>query len=80
MPIFGSQYGASAEYYRPFSETSNWFAAPRAGYNNAQYPIFDGNEFAALYRNRIALGGLDFGYAFGKQASSALVMKEAMRA
>ena len=64
--IFGSQYGASAEYYRPFSETSNWFAAPRAGYNNAQYPIFDGNEFAALYRNRIALGGLDFGYAFGK--------------
>lgn len=64
--IFGSQYGASAEYYRPFNEDSNWFIAPRAGYNNAQYPIFNGNDFLALYRNRIAKGGLDMGYAFGK--------------
>ena len=64
--IFGSQYGASAEYYRPFNDNTNWFVAPRAGYNNAQYPIFDGNDFLALYRNRIALGGLDLGYAFGK--------------
>lgn len=64
--IFGSQYGASAEYYRPFNPDSNWFVAPRAGYNNAQYPIFNGNDFLALYRNRIALGGLDMGYGFGK--------------
>jgi len=64
--IFGSQYGASAEYYRPFNEDTNWFVAPRAGYNNAQYPVFNGNDFLALYRNRIALGGIDLGYGFGK--------------
>jgi len=64
--IFGSQYGLGAEYYRPFTGTSNWFVAPRALYNNAQFPLFSGNDFLALYRNRVALGGLDVGYAFGK--------------
>ena len=66
--IFGSQYGISTEYYRPFSPTSEWFVAPRALYNNAQFPLFNGNDFFALYRNRTALGGLDVGYEFGKTA------------
>ena len=64
--IFGSQYGIGTEYYRPFTATSNWFIAPRALYNNAQFPLFKGNDFLALYRNRVALGGLDVGYGFGK--------------
>jgi NTE family protein len=64
--IFGSQYGLTTEYYHPFTETSDWFVAPRAGYNSSQYPLFDGNSLVALYRNREALGGLDLGYAFGK--------------
>jgi NTE family protein len=64
--IFGSQYGIGTEYYRPFTATNNWFVAPRALYNNAQFPLFRGNDFLALYRNRTALGGLDVGYAFGK--------------
>ena len=64
--IFGSQYGLSTEYYRPFTATSDWFVAPRALYNNAQFPLFSGNDFLALYRKRVALGGLDVGYAFGK--------------
>jgi len=64
--IFGSQYGLSSEYYRPFTSTSDWFVAPRAEYNNAQYPVFNQNDLLALYRNRTALGGLDFGYQFGK--------------
>lgn len=66
--VFGSQYGISTEYYRPFSPTSNYFIAPRAGYNNAQFPVFNGNDLVALYRNRTALGGLDFGYALGRGA------------
>ena len=41
--IFGSQYGITTEYYRPFSETSDWFIAPRAGFNSYQYPLFNGN-------------------------------------
>jgi NTE family protein len=64
--IFGSQYGLGIEYYRPFTGTSDWFVAPRAIYNNAQFPLFNGNNFLALYRNRVALGGLDVGYGFGK--------------
>ena len=64
--IFGSQYGIGTEYYRPFTATSDWFVAPRAMYNNAQFPLFSGNTFLALYRNRTALGGLDVGYGFGK--------------
>ena len=64
--VFGSQYGVAIEYYRPFNDTSKWFVAPRAAYNNAQFPLFDGNDFVALYRNRRALGGVDVGYQFGK--------------
>ncbi len=64
--IFGTQYGLATEYYRPFTSTSDWFAAARALYNNAQFPLFNGNDFLALYRNRRALGGLDVGYAFGR--------------
>jgi NTE family protein len=64
--IFGSQYGLGIEYYRPFTATSDWFVAPRALYNNAQIPLFNGNKVLALYRNRVALGGLDVGYGFGK--------------
>jgi NTE family protein len=63
--IVGSQYEITSEYYRPFSPTSNWFLAPRAGFNSYQYPLYDGNTLLALYRNRLALGGLDLGYAFG---------------
>jgi NTE family protein len=64
--IFGSQYGIGSEYYRPFTATSNFFIAPRASYNNAQFPLFNGNNLVAVYRNRTALGGLDFGYALGR--------------
>jgi NTE family protein len=64
--IFGSQYGIGSEYYRPFTTTTDWFVAPRAIYNNAQFPLFSSNDFLALYRKRVALGGLDVGNAFGK--------------
>ena len=64
--ILGSQYGIATEYYRPFSPTSNWFVAPRVGINSSQYPLYSGNTLLALYRNRLALGGLDLGYAFGR--------------
>jgi NTE family protein len=64
--IVGSQYLFSSEYYRPFSATRNWFVSPRAGFNSYQYPVYNGSTLLALYRNRLALGGLDFGYAFGR--------------
>ena len=64
--ILGSQYGIATEYYRPFSPTSNWFVAPRVGVNSSQYPLYSGNTLLAQYRNRLVLGGLDLGYAFGR--------------
>jgi NTE family protein len=64
--ILGSQYGIATEYYRPFSPSSNWFVAPRIGVNSSQYPLYSGSTLLALYRNRLALGGLDLGYAFGR--------------
>ena len=68
--IVGSQYGIGAEYYRPFSPTSSWFIAPRAGINSSQYPLFNENTLLALFRKRQAGGGLDFGYAFGRFAEA----------
>jgi NTE family protein len=66
--IFGSEYGIKTEYYRPFSDTSNWFVAPRVGFDSSQYPVYNGSDLIALYRNREALGGLDLGYGFGRTA------------
>ena len=66
--IVGSQYGLQSEYYRPFTPTSNWFVAPRVGFNSNQYPIYRGNTFLSLYRSHLTLGGLDFGYSFGRIA------------
>lgn len=64
--IFGSEYGFTSEYYHPFTPTSDFFVAPRAGFDSSQFPLFDGNNLIALYRNREALAGLDLGYAFGR--------------
>jgi NTE family protein len=66
--IFGSEYGISSEYYRPFTATSDWFVAPRAGFDSSQYPLFDRNNLIAIYRNRLALGGLDLGYNLGRNS------------
>ena len=64
--IVGSQYLLDAEYYHPFTTTSNWFVAPRAGVNSTQYNVYSGSNLLASYRIREALGGLDTGYAFGR--------------
>ena len=66
--ILGSQDGIASEYYRPFSPTSNWFIAPRFTLNSSQYPLFNQNTLLALFRDRLAGGGLDFGYAMGRTA------------
>jgi len=64
--ILGSQYGIASEYYRPFTTASNWFFAPRLGINSSQYPLYNGSSLLALYRHRLAVGGLDLGHSFGR--------------
>ena len=64
--VLGSQYLLSSEYYHPYTTTSNWFIAPRAGFNSTQFNIYSGNTLQASYRIRQYGGGLDTGYAFGR--------------
>jgi NTE family protein len=64
--IVGSQYGASTEYYRPFTANSRWFVAPRGGFFSTQYPIYSEDNLIASYRKRDADGGIDVGYEFGR--------------
>ena len=64
--VLGSQYLLNSEYYHPFTTTSNWFIAPRVGFNSQQFNIYSSNNLLASYRIRTALGGLDTGYAFGR--------------
>jgi NTE family protein len=64
--IVGSRYGIASEYYRPFTPASRSFIAPRAGFNSTQFPVYNGSNLLALYRNRQSVGGLDLGYAFGR--------------
>jgi NTE family protein len=64
--ILGSQYQVASEYYHPFTTTSNWFIAPRLGFNSQQFNVYSSNSLLASYRVRQALGGLDTGYSFGR--------------
>ncbi|HWC17857.1 MAG TPA: patatin-like phospholipase family protein, partial [Terriglobales bacterium] len=64
--MVGSHYGISSEYYRPFTPASKWFVAPQVGFNSTQFPLFKGSNLLALYRNRLSLGGVDVGHAFGR--------------
>lgn len=64
--ILGAQYGIASEYYRPFRPTSNWFVAPRVEVNSSQFPLYRESTLLALFRSRVAVGDLDFGYAMGR--------------
>lgn len=64
--IAGSQYGLGAEYYHPIKPLSKWFVAPRASFYSNQLDLYDNTNLIAEYRQRIAIGGLDGGYAFGR--------------
>jgi NTE family protein len=64
--VLGSQYQVASEYYHPLTTTSNWFIAPRLGFNSQQFNVYSSNTLLASYRIRQALGGLDTGYSFGR--------------
>jgi len=70
--IVGSQYGVDSEYYRPFKPTSQWFVAPRLGLYSTQYNVYSENNLIASYRQRLAGGGADVGYAFGSSGEARL--------
>ncbi len=64
--IVGSQYGLGAEYYHPLVPTGPWFVAPRASFFSNQLNLYNNTDLIAEYRQRLAIGGLDAGYQFGR--------------
>jgi NTE family protein len=40
--------------------------APRVGFNSTQFPLYEGSNLLALYRDRVGVGGVDLGYSFGR--------------
>ncbi len=66
--FFGSTYGLSSEYYRPFTATSNWFFAPRLYSIHSPFNVYLGQQRTDEYRvGRDGLG-LDLGYALSRRA------------
>lgn len=55
---------ATEYYYR--IRGGKWFVAPRIGYEEQEYPIYNGSDRIAEYTTRFAGGGADLGYAFGR--------------
>lgn len=55
---------ATEYYYRV--RGGKWFLAPRIGYEEEEYPLYDGSDRIAEYRARYSGGGVDLGYAFGR--------------
>ena len=65
--IFGTEYGITSEYYRPFRPGGKWFVAPRLAATSSEFNGYTSdNSLAALYRERQVGGGADVGYEFGR--------------
>lgn len=65
---FGSRYGIASEYYRPLTESSRVFLAPRAFAQNSRYEVYENQDRIADYRLReYGLGG-DVGVNFSRFA------------
>ena len=63
---FGNTYGIATELYKPFSQTSRWFFAPRVTASNSGEWIYSSNNPQADYRIGRAGGGVDIGYALNR--------------
>ena len=66
--FFGSTYGVSSEYYRPFNVSSKWFAAPRIYAISSPFDIYFSDQRVAQYRVERDGFGIDAGYAIGPRA------------
>lgn len=66
--ILGYDYGLRSEYFHPFKPTSNWFVSPELYVNSNNFPLYDGSNLVASYRQRVGGGGVNVGYIFGRSA------------
>ncbi len=66
--FFGSQYGASSEYYRPFTGNSKWFYAPHIYALSSPFNLYEGQDRTDLYRLKRTGFGFDVGYAINRRS------------
>jgi NTE family protein len=66
--VLGSNYGFASEYFHPITPTSNFFIAPRVGFSSTPFNVYSDSDLIATYRQRLAGGGFDAGYEFGRSA------------
>jgi NTE family protein len=58
----GSTWGLRSEYFKPFTDTSRWFWAPKAFAVNSPIDLYHQSQELAAYRIHQYGGGLDVGY------------------
>jgi NTE family protein len=64
--LAGSTYRISSEYFRPLSDSTHWFIAPRITADSLSLNLYDRNTQLAAYRLSEVKSGLDFGYMFDR--------------
>jgi NTE family protein len=62
----GSIWTLASEYYKPFSQTSRWFAAPHVVLANNPFDLYAQSTRIASYRLAQLGGGLDIGYEISR--------------
>jgi len=64
--VFGNVYGIDAELYKKFTQTSQWFYAPRVNASSSAFWIYSNGDPKADYRIGRAGAGMDIGYAVSR--------------
>ncbi|HTR35787.1 MAG TPA: patatin-like phospholipase family protein [Bryobacteraceae bacterium] len=62
----GAIWGLSSEYYKPITEDSRWFMAPRISLTSSPFDFYDHSSQVAEYRFRQYGAGFDLGYAIDR--------------
>ncbi|HLH08547.1 MAG TPA: patatin-like phospholipase family protein [Terriglobales bacterium] len=65
---FGSEYGLSTDYFRPFRSVPGWFIDPGIIANTSPFDVYYRNTQIAAYRMQKVSGYFDAGYMFGRSS------------
>jgi len=66
--VAGSEYGFKTEFFHPFNAHTGWFMAVRGTADSSPFNVYLRDRVLGEYRDRVAGGGLDLGYTFGRSA------------
>ncbi len=66
--FFGAANGVRSEYFHPFTNSSNWFIAPRVYATNRNFEIYSNRQRLAQYVVGNNGLGVDIGYSISRRA------------